>query len=400
MTRIASYTQFGGQHAETASLTNILAAQGITAPHTGKPYSEAMLLGIGGGLGAGYILWEFKEHNAKVLVFGWQNRWQYTTQFYENLCKRIHVKPIFHETGSQKAAAAQLEDALRAGHPAVAWVDRAQMPYLQLPKSLEGHIGHLVSIYGIDDGDVMVDDLAAKPLRVPQEIMASARARIGSYKNRLLLVSADGMADLPGAIMAGIQDEIEHLSKDSDSFSLPTFQKWGKMMTQRKNAKGWPVVFADRRGLYGALKSVYEGVELVSTGGGGMRGLYADFLDEAASIVNLPALGEVAGQYRALAGQWHGLAEMALPDSSEPLRETKRLLLERYDVLMKNGGDGLDALQPLTIRLNALHAEHHYTFPMSDGAIDTLFAALGEGLLALYGAEVKALVALKAAIRV
>jgi len=397
MTSIASYTQFGGYHAETASLTNVLAAEGVTAPHTDKPYSEAMLLGIGGGLGAGYILWEFKEHGAKVLVVGWQNRWQYTTQFYENLCKRINVKPTFHETGSQKAAATQLEDALKAGHAAVAWVDQAQMPYLQLPKSLEGHIGHLVAIYGIEDGDALADDLAAKPFRIPQEIMASARARIGSYKNRLLLVSGDGTDDLPGAIMAGIQDEIDHLSRDSDSFSLPTFQKWGKMMTHPKNAKGWPVVFADRRGLYGALKSVYEGIELVSTGGG-MRGLYADFLDEAAPIVNLPALGEVAGQYRALAEQWRALAELALPDNNEPLRETKNLLRERYDVLMQNGGDGQDGMQALTARLDVLYAAHHRTFPMSDAEIDALFETLGEGLLALYQAEVKVLAALKAAI--
>jgi hypothetical protein len=386
-----TYTQFGGKHAETASLTNILAAQGIIAPHTGKPFSEAMVLGIAGGLGAGYILWEFKEHGAKVLVYGWQNRWQYPIQFYENLCSRLNLKPSFHETGSQKAAAQQLEDNLASGKAVVAWVDWAQMPYLQLPKSLEGHIGHFISIYGLEDGDCLVDDLAAKPFRVPTDIMASARGRIGSYKNRLLSVTSVGDVDLPAAIMAGIEDEIEHLSKDSDSFSLPTIQKWGKMMTHRKNPKGWHVVFADRRGLYGALKSVYEGVELVSTGGGGMRGLYADFLDEAASILNRPALREVAGQYRSLAVQWSAFASSALPDNVEPLRETRQVLRQRYELLMTNGGDGLDALQPLTDRLNKLYAESKSAFPMSDAEIDTLFSAMGDGLLALYDAEKAAL---------
>ena len=56
---LSNYQQFGGQHPETAGYKNILAYQGVKAPHTGKPFSEAMLLGIGGGLGAGYILWEF-----------------------------------------------------------------------------------------------------------------------------------------------------------------------------------------------------------------------------------------------------------------------------------------------------------------------------------------------------
>jgi hypothetical protein len=398
MATIEGYTHFGGKHAETASLTNVLRAQGLRAEHNHQPFTEGMLLGIGGGLGAGYILWELKEHQAKILVFGWQNRWQYTMPFYENLCKRINVTPTFHETGSQKTAAGQLDELLNAGQPVVAWVDRAQMPYLQLPKSLEGHLGNFIAIYGIEDGQVLVDDLAAKPFRVPVETMVSARARIGSYKNRLLSVKVDGEHDLPAAIMVGIQDMIEHLSQSSDSFSLPTFQKWGKMMTHRKNAKGWPVVFADRRGLYGALKSVYEGIELVSTGGGGMRGLYADFLDEAAVVVNRPALREVAEQYRRLAAQWSAFAGSALPDGVEPLRETKQLLCQRYELLMAKGGDGLGEIQPLIQRLGVLYDENKHELPMSDSEIDNLFSVMGDQLLALFEAETSALAALKEAI--
>jgi hypothetical protein len=390
-----NYTHFGGQQAETASLTNILRAQGVHAPHNNQPFSEALLLGIGGGLGAGYILWEFKEHQAKILVFGWQNRWNYPIQFYENLCGRINVKPTFQETGSQKAAAQHLEAALANGTGVVAWVDRAQMPYLQLSKSLEGHLGHFIAIYGIEDDMVLVDDLAAKPFRVPVGVMASARTRIGSYKNRLLLVEAKGEPDIAAAVRAGIQDCIEYLSSDSDSFSIPTFQKWGKMMTHKKNAKGWPVVFADRRGLYGALKSVYEGIELISTGGGGMRGLYADFLDEAAVILDNSALKQVATQYRSLGKQWSTFADTVLPDAVEPLKETRQLLRQRYEILMAQGGDGVEAAQKLTDKLNELYAAHRHDFPMNDAEIDALFGSMGEGLLALYESEKSALSALQ-----
>jgi hypothetical protein len=395
MARITDYQHFGGRQSETAAFTNIIRAQGERAPHNGKPYSEALILGISGGLGAGYILWEFKEHNAKILVFGWQNHWQYPIQFYETLCKRLNLTPTFHETGSQKAAAQQLEDSLAEDKAVIAWVDRAQMPYLHLPKALEGHLGHYVSIYGIEDGDVLVDDLAAKPFRVPAETMASARGRIGSYKNRLLSVEANGAVDLPEAIQGGLQACVEHLSQPSDSFSLPTFRKWGKMMTHRKNAKGWPVVFADRRGLFGALRSVYEGIELISTGGGGMRGLYADFLDEAAGIINRPALREVAKQYRSLAGQWSAFASSAMPDQVEPLRETKNLLCQRYNILMAEGGDAEAKTLPLTEQINALHVQYNREFPMSNAEIDALFETLGDGLLALYDAEVAALESLR-----
>ena len=75
------YKPRGGKHPETAALKNVLAHHGVKAPHTGQPFSEDMLLGIGGGLGIGYILWEFKEPALKALVLGFRNNWQYPVKF-------------------------------------------------------------------------------------------------------------------------------------------------------------------------------------------------------------------------------------------------------------------------------------------------------------------------------
>ncbi len=63
---LAAYNVIGGIHPETASVKNILAYHGVIAPHTGKPFSEPMLLGIGGGLGASYLLWEFEKHGSRA----------------------------------------------------------------------------------------------------------------------------------------------------------------------------------------------------------------------------------------------------------------------------------------------------------------------------------------------
>jgi hypothetical protein len=43
------YEPRGGKHPETAALKNVLAYHGVTAPHTGQPFSEEMLLGVGEG---------------------------------------------------------------------------------------------------------------------------------------------------------------------------------------------------------------------------------------------------------------------------------------------------------------------------------------------------------------
>jgi hypothetical protein len=46
--------------------------------------------------------------------------------------------------------------------------------------------------------------------------------------------------------------------------------------------------------------------------GGHLRGLYADFLDEAAPLLGAAA-AEAAGAFRAAAAAWHAFAEAALP---------------------------------------------------------------------------------------
>ena len=69
----------GGLDGDTAAFANVLANLGVVAPHTGEPLTEAMVLGVGGGLGAGYILWEFDTlpFRARVLTLGFRRLWQY-----------------------------------------------------------------------------------------------------------------------------------------------------------------------------------------------------------------------------------------------------------------------------------------------------------------------------------
>jgi hypothetical protein len=398
MPTIATYRQFGGIHPETAALTNILAAKQIVAPHTGKPFSEAMILGISGGLGMGYILWEFlehrMEHNIKVLVLAFHNNWQYTIKYYEAVCQRLGLKYSIPETSNKKVATQTLHDALARAAPVVVWVDGASMPYLQLPEAMKGHFGHFVAVCGTEGDNVLIDDLAAQPFKVPADVFAGARARIGSFKNRLLVVEgAAANINLEAAITQGIVFCAEHLSSDSESFSLPAIRKWAKLMTDQKNKKGWPVVFKDRRGLYSTLTSLFEAIELQGAPGG-LRGMYNDFLLEAANVVNNPRLKEPAEHYAALAKHWHALAEEALPDTVPQFKRAKQVLRERQNVLLK-GGEAWRTTQPLTEELRVIRSECNLNFPLNDQEISALFSTLQTRLQAIYQAEVEAIKSLK-----
>jgi hypothetical protein len=327
-------------------------------------------------------------------VLAFQNTWQYPIKYYEAVCQRLGLKFSIPETGSKKIATQTLHDALARSTPVVAWVDGASMPYLQLPEAMEGHFGHFVALCGTEADDVLIDDLAAQPFNVPADVFARARARIGSFKNRLLVVEgAAANIDLEAAITQGIAFCVEHLSSDSESFSLPAIRKWAKLMTDQKNKKGWPVVFEDRRGLYSTLTSLFEAIELQGAPEG-LRGMYNDFLLEAANVVNNPRLKEPAEHYAALAKHWHALAEEALPDTVPQFKRAKQVLRERQTVLLK-GGQAWRTTQPQTEELRVIRSECNLNFPLNDQEISALFSTLQTRLHAIYEAEVEAIKSLK-----
>lgn len=397
---ISSYKHLGGKHPETATIRHALTALGVKAPHTGKPFTEEMLLGIGGGLGLGYILWEFKKLKSAILAMAFQNKWQYPVKFTSNLCERLSIKPVFKETAGQNAAQQQLVDALRAGVPATAWVDHANLPYWFLPEHYKGCWGWMVNVYGYDEKrDVfIIDDLGKRPFTLTSAELRITRGRIPSYKNRLLLLSAPKTIDLERALKAGLQDCVDHLGAKSDSFALPALEKWAKLMTDAKNKKGWPVVFKKRKGLFSVLRSIYEGVELRGAGGG-MRGMYANFLVEASSVLNQPELKDAAKHYRKLAQKWSAFAEACLSDKIKAFKTTKALLAQKEEVLRTRGENSLQESAKLSTKLNALEYQCEKDFPLTDAAIETLFAEMQARLFELYYAEEEALAALREALR-
>jgi hypothetical protein len=387
----AGYLLHGGVHPETASIANALANQGVTAGHTGEPLTEAMVLGIGGGLGAGYILWEFAAHHARTLVLGFRNQWQYPAAWVTKTADRLGVPHAVHETAGAKGAAARLDGVLAARRLAIVTVDREPLGYWHLPAFLSGHGGNPVVAYATTGGRVHVDDRNTAPLTVDRAALDAARGRVVSYRNRLVTLEPAGpvldAGTLRAAVRAGLADQVSHLSAGSASFSLPAWRKWARMTTDRKNAKGWPRVFADQRGLVGALLSIYEGVTPAGPYGGNLRGLYADFLDEAAGLLGDPRLGAVAALARDAAGQWHELADIALPPGEPVFAELRELTAAVHAGVVGDGDKGASAAGEAAARLWSLRERYDDTAPLDAEAVAALFGRIGAQVADIYAAE-------------
>jgi hypothetical protein len=282
---------------------------------------------------------------------------------------------------------------------ALAWVDMQLMGYRHMPPELRGYHGQPVVVYAIDDerGVALVDDRTRAPLTVGLAALADARAQIPSYKQRLLLLDpaagAIGTDRLRDAVEAGLRACAAHLGGNSSSFQLPAWRKWARLMTDTRNAKAWPKVFADRTGLFGACLSIHGAVGR----GRSLRGLYADFLDEAAALTGRTGLEPVATAYRELEEGWRELGELAAPADIAPFAEARRLSAERHWALAE-GDAGQEAVAAAAGRYWALRGEWAAEFPLGDDEVAGLFERLHDQLEWLYRGEAGAAAALAGAL--
>lgn len=395
------YRLRGGMHPESANIAHVLAHHGIQAQ--GKSIGEELVFGIGGGPGAGYILWEFKQHAAATLVTAFHNSWQYPDKWHQKTLDRLGLKYVAEHTGGSGGAAKRLTELLKAGRPCIIRPDRYQIGYWRMPAYRDGHGGPDVVVYAQDADGVHVDDRNVSPLVVPREKVDAARARVGSYKNSLYAVDpSTGQVSpemLRAAVEAGLRDCIEHLSASSDSFSLPAWRKWARLMTDQKNAKAWPKVFANRKGgLAGALLSIWEDVMPAGGYGGHLRDLYADFLEQAAGIMENGRLREVAVSFRAIGEAWQTVAETALPDRVPAFAQLRERMVAVRQAMVDPAAVTEEEADAAAADLWTLRAELDRDFPLSDAQTSELFTKLGAVVEEVYTREVEAVGRLKAAI--
>jgi hypothetical protein len=401
-----TYRLRGGLHPETATLANVLANQGVVSGLTGEPLTEATILGIGGGLGAGYILWEFKSHEAPVLTLGFRNQWQYPwiPGWTGKTLERLGIGADVHQTGGPKGAREALDARLDAGAPVIASVDPQEMRTWGQPDALSGIYGHTIVIAGRkSDGTYLVDDRGNAPFLITPDVMAAARGRIGSFKHRIVRLRTTGgpiPADrLRAALQAGLVDQVDHLRSGSDSFSLPAWRKWARMMTDARNAKAWPRVFADGQGLFSALLAIVEAVDAnVSPWGGHLRDLYATSLDEAAVALDRPALGDAADAWRRAADAWDELADSAIPPDLDGADDAVEAA-ETVRSAVNDGEAGRTRVRVATDKAWEIRARYAESFPLPADRIDEILRGLGDQIAGIYEAEVDAVAATARAIR-
>lgn len=400
MTILNDYHHFNGLHWETGTLANALAYQGVKAPHSGQPLSEALLFGISGGIVAGYFTFEYAGHEPWL---------HFTTRMsfdpMQVVIERLGIQRQIKQTDKPEKGVQNLIEALDTGKAAIVWADTFSLPYTNL-KSAKDMWGNLpVVVYGYDAAAdrVYIADRPRVGVSVATAELAAARARVRSNKHRLMILDSLDVNRLPETIETGIRACIGYflqpapLKPMQGKFGLDAFTRWADLLVDSKKKEGWAKAYPGAK-LYPMLKSAYHYINLWGTDHNGARGLYADFLDEAANIMGKPALKQVASQYRALTERWQALSRALLPDQVTPLQTTRELMEREYELYMSQGNDSLTERRQIGQRLQAIRDAVAADFPMTDSEVTAFRENLRVHVMKVHDAEKVAVEALQSAI--
>ena len=412
MTVLKDYHHFDGLAWATGYPTNVLAYQGALAPHTKQPYSESLLMGINGGLCAGYFSFEYEGYEPHLHFL---TRYPFDEQ-PGALFERLGIAMTGRNTTDPEKAVANVLNALAKGQPAIVWVDMASLPYnygmtstFTNPDDSNIWMVMPLVVYGYDmqAQTVYLADRAQVGLQVSTADFAKARARVAKTKHRMMTIGAPNPDKLQAAIRAGIQACIEVFTgkppvggpSHVGNFGLAAYQKWAHLLRDTKQKKSWAKEFAPGSKMYAGLTTAFQTIAVFSTGGHGARGIYAEFLTEAATILDLPALREVAALFDTAAQRWADLEQALLPDQIAPFKEARELMRRNSHLFRSQGLASLDERKANIARLQDIKLHMRTEFPLTEPQAAVMRENIAEKVMAIHDVEDTAIKALQAAVR-
>jgi hypothetical protein len=395
---VPGFKHFGGRQPEAAALRHVLAQLGVVAPHTGEPFGEALLFGIGGGIGLGYFVYESAGSTTLFLATRLTTEETARPGFMLNMCERLGVRATVQSSSSAAAAEKKLRQALAAGRAPIVWVDPRRLPYYGAP-----NVYYTLVVYGFDAaaGRVSIADRCPAPILITPAQLAEARQGEGAIKFRALLIEPpDPAPDIALAVRRGIEDCCAQMrvgfgpANFKSNFGLRALEKWAGLLADGQDRRGWPAFFPPGPRLFAALASASDQIENRG-GGGAFRELYADFLVEAGAILSRPELADVAARFRESARLWSQLGAALLPESVALFREARQLAARKRALFERHGAAANDEIRLIDTRLDEIRAYVAETFPLSAAEVVELLADLRVRVLAIHALESAAVAALE-----
>lgn len=323
-----------GKYSESAAVLNALNQLGKCSTDL---CTEEMLFGLAGGLGLAYFIFELHGYHPLVIGTRYHASEAETPVFVMQMCDAWGATTELKHSSSRGASTKGLTKMLEDGYTPIVWVEYTKLPYM----FLSGHpnMYYTIIVYERDGNEFIVGDLGQSAFRLSVEELEEVRH--SHYAPKFRSVTIKDAPAKPDDLREVLTERIRLMCSPMlkglgiSNFGLEAFKKWAEMLTNTKNKKGWSNCYTDGPSLQRALSSVYSQIELRGNGGSAFRGIYADFLDQAAGVLKKPGLKKVADQFRESEASWGKIAQAALPDSIPVLKETRKAFERRATLLKK-----------------------------------------------------------------
>ncbi|HEY3450957.1 MAG TPA: BtrH N-terminal domain-containing protein [Myxococcales bacterium] len=283
-------------HCETGTISGLL-------EHAGIEMDEPMVFGVGSGLFFAYFplislgVWPLLTYRITPGTI------------FKHLVKRLGLDLHARRYGNdRKRAMRDLDALLERGIPVGMQVGCYWLPYF--PESQRIHFNtHSIIVIGKEGDDYVISDtVMLKPTLCPAEALENARfpkgmlapnglcyhVEPGSWKARDL---KEPVRDAVLAVCKGMSAPVPIVGIKGIHYLANSIEKWPKKH--------------DEATLQNKLGDVVVMQELVGTGGGGFRYLYAAFLKEAGERTNNPRLTEQYKPMLEIGDQWREFASAA-----------------------------------------------------------------------------------------
>ena len=267
---------------DTAALTRVLAAMGRVNPVTAEPFTEAFVFGVGGGIGFHYMVFDYEgwtsfsvETRRNILYFE-------KTGFIENACTQVGMTARVQQLPTPETAEKRIRKALAGRSEVLLTLDLARLPayavdgpYAPHPVTVAEH-GDGVAVTGLRGGRVTMSW---------PELVDARWTHAKKYGGLYQLARLVDPPELRNAVRHAITRTAECLTRPEPdrfdgNFGIGGMRKWATLLTDPKDAKGWPKLCPDESSVRRTLEMVARGLANAAS-----RPLYAAFLTEAAALL-------------------------------------------------------------------------------------------------------------------
>ncbi len=289
---IAKFIPYRGQHCETTTVGSLL-------KHIGLDYSEAMLFGIGEGLG--FIVWKMKSMDFPFI--GGRIK---TDLLTTNICRNLDLDLEVKETSSSKKAWENVKQELAKGRVVGLKLDCYHLDYFT--KKIH-FAGHYASIYGYDEEVAYLNDTYQQGMLVESSLskLELARNEKGpmSSKNLSFTISQNKKCPEFGSILR------KAIFRNATDFLNPPIRNFGYkgMKKVGLEIRDW---FQSSKDIQNDFRTAAIMMEKAGTGGSLFRNLYRDFLLESGEVLQSQAIKRAGRQYGQIAISWRRISDLFL----------------------------------------------------------------------------------------